>query len=87
MRPVAIALAGLALGAACTGGSPVEDSVRDVFVDCMEEQGIEVQDVEVSVRRGNHIDTFEWEVEQDNVGETGDRCEDAALQQFEVSRT
>lgn len=87
MRPVAIALACLALGAACTGGSSVEDSVRDAFVDCMEEQGIEVQDVQVSMLRRNHIDTFEWEAEQENVGEAGDRCEDAALQQFEVSRT
>ena len=53
----------------------------------MEEEGIEVQDVEVSVRRGNHIDTFEWETNQDNVGQTGAGCEDAALEQFEVSRT
>lgn len=87
-RTVGVLAAIVLVGAACAGPSTVETSVRDAFVACMEEQGIAVDDVEVVVRTGRHIETFSWQPADDDTAEdAGQQCEDAALQQFQVSRT
>lgn len=70
----------------CAGPSTVETSVRDAFVDCMTDEGITVEDVEVGVRDGRHIETFSWEPEQ-GADDIGQECEDKALRKFQVSRT
>lgn len=76
------------IGTACAGRSTVEASVRDAFVNCMAEQGITVENVEVRIGDGRHVDTFSWEPADGEVAEdVGQECEDSALQQFEVSRT
>lgn len=76
------------IGTACAGGSTVEASVRDAFVDCMAEQGIGVENVEVGVADGRHVETFSWEPADGEVADdVGQECEDSALQRFEVSRT
>lgn len=85
---VAGALVFVALSAGCGGASGVEAAVRDAFVDCMAEQGFVVGDVGVTVGRGRHIEDFSWNDGGDaHRRETGQECEDAALRQFEVSRT
>lgn len=74
--------------AGCAGPSTVETSVRDGFVDCMTDGGITVEDVEVGVRDGRHIETFSWEsVQDEGVDEVGQECEDKALRKFQVGRT
>lgn len=87
-RPLAVAVAGVVLAAACTGQAPVAESVRDAFVDCMQERGFAVEEVEVSLQGGNHIESFSWEpTGQDDVGAIGQECEDEVLERLEVSRT
>jgi hypothetical protein len=84
----ALAVVFVALNAGCGGASGVEASVRDAFVDCMTEQGFVVGDVQVTVGRGSHIEEFSWDDRGDaEHKQAGQECEDAALRQFDVSRT
>ncbi len=47
-----------------------------------------VENVDVGVGDGRHVETFSWEPADGEVAEdTGQECEDSALQRFEVSRT
>lgn len=72
----------------CAGPSTVEASVRDAFVDCMAEEGFPVENVEVGVGDGRHIESFSWDPEEGDVpAGIGQGCEDEALSQFQVSRT
>lgn len=76
------------IGTACAGPSTVETSVRDAFVDSMAEQGVTVENVEVGVGDGRHVERFSWDPADGEVAEhAGQECEDSALQRFEVSRT
>lgn len=83
-----LAVTSSVIAAGCAGPSTVETSVRDAFVDCMADEGITVEDVEVGVRDGRHIETFSWEpVGGQPADEIGQECEDDALRQFRVSRS
>lgn len=89
MRDVLAATLGvLALLADCTGPTPVEASVRDAFVACMEDAGFTVSDVDVAAPDGSHVERFTWEATGDGDPEQAGRtCEDEALARFEISRT
>ena len=72
----------------CAGPSTVEASVRDAFIVCMADEGLTVENVKVGVGDGRHIESFSWNPAEGEVPEeVGQRCEDAALSQFQVSRT
>lgn len=87
-RFAAAATVCVVVGSGCAGPSTVETSVRDAFVDCMAEEGITVENVQVVVVDGRHIESFSWNPAEGEVPEeVGQRCEDGALSQFEVSRT
>ena len=87
-RLAAAATVCVVVGSGCAGPSTVETSVRDAFVDCMADEGVTVENVRVGVGDGRHIESFSWNPAEGEVsGEVGQRCEDAALSQFQVSRT
>lgn len=87
-RIAAAATVCVVVGSGCAGPSTVETSVRDAFVECMAEEGITADNVKIEVGDGRHIETFSWSPAEGEVSEeVGQRCEDAALNQFQVSRT
>lgn len=84
------ALLGVTTGAilaSCGSPPPVEKLVADRFVACMADAGIEVRDVNVVVGRDRHIERFEWTANEAVPEQTGQRCEEEALERFNVSRT
>lgn len=79
-------LAMLLASAACQASS-VEDVASKSFTECMEEQGVEVDDVEVTVAEGRHIERFDWTSSDPEAGRAGPECEDETLDRFNISRT
>lgn len=74
--------------AACTAPASVERAVEDAFVACADEQGLDVEDVEVRVSDDrSHIRGFGYRITGGGDDEVAERCEDTALAEHEVSRT
>lgn len=81
--PVAAALA----LASCSPAS-VEAVAGEFFASCMAEQGVPVENVQVEVRDGRHVERVDWDSDAlpdaDSIGED---CEEQTLRRFEISRT
>lgn len=85
MRITAV-LAMVFASSACQASS-VEDVASKFFAECMEEQGVAVDDVEVTVAEGRHIEQFDWSSADPDAGRVSPDCEEATLQRFNISRT
>lgn len=71
---------------ACEASS-VEDVASNFFIECMEEQGVVVDDVEVTVADGRHIERFDWTSSDPESDRAGQECEEETLDRFNISRT
>lgn len=83
-------IGGLVLvGLAASGcqGSSVEEVATEFFVDCMAERGVDVEDVDVGVAQGRHIERFEWNSSHAEADDVGAECEQRTLDRFEIRRT
>lgn len=79
------ALVGL-VASGCQGSS-VEDVATEFFIACMAERDVPVEDVDVNVVQGRHIDRFEWRSSDADADHVGAGCEQRTLDRFEISRT
>lgn len=77
----------LVLASSACQPSSVEDVASNFFIECMEEQGVVVDDVEVTVAEGRHIERFDWTSSDPDAGPAGQECEEETLDRFNISRT